>query len=264
MSSASVPLRIVVLGSGTSVGVPMLGCQCEVCVSKDPRDKRFRPSVLLQYGSRNVLIDTTPDFRSQALRAGIDHLDAVLFTHAHADHIMGLDDVRPLSIGGRTAIPIYGSVETIAAIHRSFAYAFDGEDRESSIPRLETRVIDDTPFELFGLGITPVPVMHGKARIYGFRFGGAAYLTDQSDIPEGSVELLRRLDVLFLDALRHRFHPTHTTLERALEWVRTLAPARAYFTHICHDLPHEETESRLPPAVYLAYDTLEIVVGETP
>ena len=240
----------------------MVGCQCRVCTSDDPRDKRLRPSVLLQYAGRNVLIDTTPDFRTQALRAGINHLDAILFTHAHADHLLGLDDVRPFNMLHKVTIPIYGSPETVAAVRRCFAYIFDGTEKESSIPRLEIHTLDGSPFDLFGLEITPIPVLHGKATIHGFRFGSAAYITDQSDIPAESMEKLRGLDVLFLDALRHRFHPTHSTVEHALGYVEKLAPARAYLTHICHDLPHELTQSALPPHVRLAYDTLEITVGE--
>ncbi|MFB3778410.1 MAG: MBL fold metallo-hydrolase [Bryobacteraceae bacterium] len=255
------PLRITVLGSGTSVGIPMVGCRCPVCLSSDPRDSRSRPSVLLQYAGRNVVIDTTPDFRVQALRAGIDHLDAVLFTHAHADHILGLDDVRPLNLVPNRSIPIFGSPETIAAVKRCFAYIFDGTEKESWIPRLEVITLDGSPFDLFGLRITPIPVLHGKAMIFGFRFGDAAYLTDHSDIPAESMQMLRGLDVLFLDALRHKPHPTHSTIERALGHVRDLSPARAYFTHICHDLPHEATQAALPSNVRLAYDTLEITVG---
>lgn len=262
MPVAAESLRIVVLGSGTSVGVPMVGCRCAVCHSTDPRDKRLRPSVLLQYGGRNVVIDTTPDFRYQALRAGIDHLDAVLVTHAHADHLMGLDDVRPLNIHQRHAIPVYGSRETIATIERCFSYIFDANESESWVPKLELRPFGDEAFDLGGLPVTPIPVMHGKQRIHGFRFGRAAYITDQSDIPPESLEMLRGLDVLFLDALRHTFHPTHSTVARALQWVGELAPARAYFTHICHSLPHAETQRALPPNVYLAHDTLEIDVRE--
>jgi phosphoribosyl 1,2-cyclic phosphate phosphodiesterase len=262
MPPATEPLRIVVLGSGTSVGVPMIGCQCAVCASPDPRDKRLRPSILVRYGARNVLIDTTPDFRGQALRAGLDHLDAILFTHAHADHIMGLDDVRPLNARQRAAIPVYGSPETIAVIKRCFAYVFDGQGGDASLPRLEMHTLDGEPFELFGLRVTPIPVMHGESRIYGFRFGDAAYVTDQSDIPPESLEKLRNLDVLFLDALRHSRHRTHSTIGQSLAWVEQLAPARAYFTHICHDLPHEPTQRTLPPNVRLAYDTLEISVPE--
>jgi len=251
-----------VLGSGTSVGVPTVGCKCEVCLSDDPRDKRLRPSVLLTYGGRNVLVDTTPDFRSQALRAGIGHLDAVLFTHAHADHIMGLDDIRPFNFRQRGSIPIYAAPDTLEAIRRCFSYVFDGGSQQSSVPRIEIHEIDGSPFELYGQQFTPIPILHGRTKIYGFRFGSAAYLTDHSEIPHESLEQLQGLDVLFLEALRHRPHPTHSTLERSLHYVEKLAPARAFFTHICHDLAHAKTESELPPHVRLAYDGLEIVVGE--
>ncbi len=252
-------LTITVLGSGTSVGVPTIGCTCAVCTSSDPRDTRLRPSVLLRYGGRSIMIDTTPDFRTQVLRARLDRLDAILFTHSHADHILGLDDVRPFNYHQRAPIPIYGSQDTLTVLRRVFEYVFSEQPHESSVPKLETRVIDG-PFDLFGKQVIPIPVKHGSGSIFGFRVGSAAYLTDHSDIPEKSLAGLRGLDVLFLDALRHKPHPTHTTVSRALEYVEELKPARAYFTHICHDLPHEETERTLPPNVRLAYDGLEITV----
>ena len=261
MTSAAAWPVITVLGSGTSVGVPTIGCHCAVCSSTDPRDNRLRPSILITYGGRNVLIYTTPDFRQQALRARLDRLDAVLFTHAHADHVMGLDDVRPFNYHQTAPIPIFGCPDTIAAVRRIFEYIFADRKNESHVPRLELHTLDGAPFDLFGLEFVPIPLWHGRARIYGYRFGAAAYLTDHSAIPEESMEKLRGLDVLFLDALRHRAHPTHTTVERALEHVAQLAPRRAFFTHICHDLPHAETESRLPDGVRLAYDGLEIAVG---
>jgi phosphoribosyl 1,2-cyclic phosphate phosphodiesterase len=262
MPSSADCLTITVLGSGTSVGVPTIGCRCAVCTSSDPRDNRLRPSVLVGFDGRNVLVDTTPDFRTQALRARIERVDAILFTHAHADHIMGLDDVRPFNFRQRSSIPVYGSGETITTVRRVFEYIFAGHKTESSIPRLEPYELDGDPFELLGLKVTPIPLRHGRTAVYGYRFGDAAYLTDHSDIPPESVEKLRGLDVLFLDALRNRPHPTHTTVERALEHVAELAPRRAYFTHICHDLPHAETESRLPANVRLAYDGLRIAVGD--
>jgi len=254
-------LTITVLGSGTSVGVPTIGCHCAVCTSSDPRDNRLRPSILVSYCGRNVLIDTTPDFRFQALRARIERLDAIVFTHAHADHIMGLDDVRPFNFRQRTTIPMYGSEDTIAAVRRVFEYIFSERGAESSIPKLDPHAIDGQPFDLFGLEFTPIPLLHGRNSIYGYRFGAAAYLTDHSAIPEESAGKLRGLDVLFLDALRRKPHPTHTTVARALEHVEQLAPRRAFFTHICHDLPHEETERSLPQHVRLAYDGLRIEVG---
>ena len=253
--------RITVLGSGTSVGVPTIGCHCDVCQSNDPRDRRLRPSILVSYQGRNVLIDTTPDLRTQALRAHIERVDAVVFTHSHADHLMGLDDVRPFNFRQKGQIPIFASPETMAAIRRCFAYIFDGGKTESNVPRLDPRVIGGAPFAVCGMEFVPVPVLHGSQTIYGYRFGDAAYLTDHSEIPETSMELLRGLDVLFLDALRYKPHPTHSTVERSSRTVEKLAPRRAYFTHICHDLGHARAESMLPPHIRLAYDGLEIEVG---
>ena len=254
-------IHITVLGSGTSSGVPTVGCGCDVCGSKDPRDNRLRPSILIRYGGHAVLVDTTPDFRAQALRVHLDRVDAILYTHSHADHILGLDDVRPFNYRQRAAIPVYAMAETLDAIRRVFRYAFDAEPTESSVPRLHLHALDGEPFELFGLGFTPIRLLHGKSMVLGFRFGAAAYLTDHSDIPEESKARLRGLDVLFLDALRHRPHPTHSTVEQALEWVRELKPRRAFFTHMCHDLGHARTEAALPAHVRLAYDGLEIDVG---
>ncbi len=253
-------LAITVLGSGTSVGVPTIGCHCSVCRSSDPRDARLRPSILVRYGGHSVLIDTTPDFRQQALRSRIERLDAIVYTHPHADHIMGLDDVRPFNFRQRSPIPIYANQETIDALRRVFQYIFVPGTHQSSVPSIEVNVLDGASFDLFGVEFTPVRLEHGRSDVYGYRFGPAAYLTDHSGIPPESMDKLRGLDVLFLDALRYRPHPTHTTVARALEHVAELAPRRAFFTHICHDLGHEETERQLPPHVRLAYDGLEIEV----
>ncbi len=258
---AAPTFRITVLGSGTSVGVPTIGCHCAVCTSTDPRDNRLRPSILVSYEGRNVLIDTTPDFRAQALRARIDHLDAVLFTHAHADHMMGLDDVRPFNFRQKGQIPIYAAPETMASIQRSFPYIFDGVKKESNVPQIGARLLDGAPFDLFGLEFLPVPVLHGRQTIYGFRFGAAAYLTDHSEIPAASMDLLRGLDVLFLDGLRYKPHPTHTTVDRAVATAAELQPRRTFLTHICHDLGHARAESLLPAHVRLAYDGLELLVA---
>ena len=257
-------VHITVLGSGTSVGVPTIGCHCAVCTSTDPRDQRLRPSIYVRYGEHGVLIDTTPDFRQQALRAHIERVDAILFTHSHADHIMGLDDVRPLNFRQGGVIPIYGAAEHIENIRRCFHYVFSNHKTESSVPRLVTNIFDTSPIDLFGLEFTPIRLCHGKGTVHGFRFHNAAYLTDHSDIPEESMEQLTGLDVLFLDALRHKPHPTHSTVERSLQSVEKLAPKRAFFTHICHDLPHARTEEQLPPHVRLAYDGLEIDIPEVP
>ena len=253
-------VKITVLGSGTSTGVPTIGCHCSVCTSADPRDKRLRPSILVSYAGRHVLIDATPDFRGQALRTGFERLDAILLTHEHADHIMGLDDVRPFNFRQRERIPIYASERTMGAIRSVFRYVFDGDEKVTAIPQLDSRTLDGSSFDLFGLEFTPVPVMHGQTPIYGFRFGKAAYLTDHSEIPEASLELLQGLDVLFLDALRYKPHPTHSTIDRSLATAEKLGARRVFFTHICHDLEHARTEQRLPAHVRLAYDGLVVEV----
>jgi phosphoribosyl 1,2-cyclic phosphate phosphodiesterase len=255
-------MRITVLGSGTSVGVPSIGCRCAVCTSTDPRDQRLRPSILVQWDGHAVVVDTTPDFRQQALRANISRLDAVLFTHAHADHIMGLDDVRPFNFRQSGRIPIFASEETLGAIQRCFSYIFESKNPESSIPKLDAFPINGAAINIQGMEFVPVPVKHGSGDVLGFRFGNAAYLTDHSEIPEGSLAMLEGLDVLFLDALRYKPHPTHSTVQRSLEYVELLKPRMTYFTHICHDLGHERAESMLPPHVRLAYDGLEIVVAD--
>lgn len=257
-------IHITVLGSGTSSGVPAIGCSCEVCRSTDPRDKRLRPSILLRYGGHNVVVDTSPDFRAQVLRANLERLDAILYTHSHADHVLGLDDIRPFNFRQKTPTPIYGSAETLEAIQRIFRYAFEEGPTQSSVPKLDLRTLNGGPFELFGLEFTPIRLCHGKGTVLGFRFGQAAYLTDHSDIPEESRAQLYGLDVLFLDALRHRPHPTHSTVEQALRWVEEFKPKRAFFTHMCHDLSHEKTEATLPAHVRLAYDGLEIEVEPGP
>jgi phosphoribosyl 1,2-cyclic phosphate phosphodiesterase len=231
-----------------------------VCTSPDPRDNRLRPSVLITHGGSNILIDTTPDFRFQALRARIERLDAILITHEHADHIMGLDDVRPFNFRQRARIPIYAGQTAMSAIQRCFQYIFDGAEQPSSVPRLDMELVTGEPFALLGLRIVPVPLLHGRAAIFGYRFGRAAYLTDHSEIPEESFALLEDLDVLFLDALRHKPHPTHSTVDLAIRNVERLRPRRAFLTHVCHDLPHARTEENLPPEIRLAYDGLELEV----
>ena len=254
-------LKIRVLGSGTSSGVPTIGCSCEVCHSTDPRDIRLRPSILISTPDRNIVIDTTPDFRAQVLRAGIRRLDAIVYTHGHADHILGLDDVRPFNYhqGGR--IPIYASRPAFATIERVFAYVFDNRERKTYVPQLEVNLIDDAPFDVLGLRFEPIPLTHGKDTIFGYRFGSVAYLTDHSEIPESSLDRLRGLDVLFLDALRHRPHPTHSTVEASIATARRVEPKRTYFTHMCHDVGHAATQASLPPGIFLAYDGLEIDVA---
>jgi phosphoribosyl 1,2-cyclic phosphate phosphodiesterase len=259
----SPPLQITVLGSGTSMGVPSLGCHCPVCESSDPHDKRTRPSLLLARDPARVVIDTTPDFRFQALRARIERLDAVVYTHGHADHILGFDDIRPYNIRQNAALPIYASEETLVILRRTFAYVFNGTPTLSSIPQVTPHVIDG-PFDLLGATWKPVPAEHGDMPVLGFRIGGLAYLTDFSRLPEESKPLLAGADDLVLDALRDTPHPMHQTVAQALEIVRELRPRRAWFTHIAHELPHRETNRRLArqgfPNVRLAYDGLSFEV----
>jgi phosphoribosyl 1,2-cyclic phosphate phosphodiesterase len=248
---------LTVLGSGTSMGVPTLGCDCRVCTSSDPHDRRTRPSILLEYNGHVVLIDTTPDFREQAIREKIRRLDAVIYTHSHADHIMGLDDVRPLSFRRQEKIPLYAHPQTSAAISAVFRYVFDPDPDYMTLPRVELRTINGA-LDLFGARFVPVRLEHGKAEIHGYRFGQAAYLTDFSGIPEESMAALQTLDILFLDALRHRPHPTHSNVENSLKLVERLRPRSAFFTHIAHDLPHQETNATLPAGVRLAHDGLKL------
>ena len=254
-------LKITVLGSGTSSGVPTIGCSCSVCRSADPRDNRLRPSILIEHGGRNVVVDTTPDFRTQILRAGVERLDAVLYTHAHADHILGLDDVRPFNHRQQSDIPIFAAPRTLLAIRRVFDYAFETRKRDTYVPKLEVHLIGDEPFDAAGMRFEPIPVLHGTDSIYGFRFGNAAYLTDHSEIPPSSMDKLQGLDVLFLDALRHRPHPTHSTVEASVATAQALGARRTFFTHISHDLPHAATEASLPPGIFMAYDGLGIEVN---
>lgn len=246
-------MRITFLGTGTSTGIPLLGCNCEVCRSADPRDRRTRPSLLVEFDGRAVVIDTSPDFRYQALRAEMTRLDAVLFTHGHADHILGLDDVRGFYFRQRVPIPIYADTRCMATIQRMFAYIFDGNYPYGGLAKLEPHVIEQ-PFPLWGTIFTPVPVFHGNLPILGFRFGRAAYVTDFSTIPDSSLALLEGLDVLVLAALRHKPHPAHSTLEQSLALVERLRPRRTYFTHVSHDLGYEQTAPLLPPQVELAWD----------
>jgi phosphoribosyl 1,2-cyclic phosphate phosphodiesterase len=252
-------MRVTFLGSGTSHGVPMIGCDCATCRSADPRDRRWRPSIYVTLDDgTGVLVDTATDLRAQALKFDVRRVDAILFTHSHADHIMGLDEVRRYNVLQQRVIPCYGDAATIADIRRAFHYVFDDRTpRGGGVPRLETVVIDG-PLVLGGRAIVPVPLDHGARRILGYRFGAFAYLTDCSGIPDESWPLLEGLDTLVLDALRDRPHPTHFTLAQAVEVATRIGARETFFTHICHDLPHEATCARLPAGMALAYDGLTL------
>jgi phosphoribosyl 1,2-cyclic phosphate phosphodiesterase len=239
------------------MGVPTLGCDCAVCTSTDPHNRRTRPSIRLAYDGHTVLIDTGPDFHAQALREGIRRVDAVLYTHGHADHVMGFDDLRPLSFHGDDNLPVYADEATANSIERIFEYTFRKEDRYPTSARVQINRIDPTPgagINLFGACFQRIPVTHGRQEITGYRFGSAAYLTDMSDIPDISLPLLQNLDVLIVDALRHDPHPSHSHLEKSVAIVEQLKPRRAFFTHMSHDLDHDATNAKLPPHIRLGYD----------
>jgi phosphoribosyl 1,2-cyclic phosphate phosphodiesterase len=249
---------LTVLGSGTSMGVPTIGCDCVVCHSVNPKDRRTRPSVLISYNGRHVMIDSTPDFREQALREHMTQLDAVLYTHTHADHILGIDDLRPLTYYHKPGkMPLYAAPHACEFLRRMFPYIFQPTYKFGGLPQVELYPIEG-PVELFGARFESLTVIHGETPILGFRFGSAAYLTDHSEVPSETLEKLRGLDILFLDALRYTPHPTHSTVQQSLKIVEEVKPKRAVFTHICHDLPHEATNALLPAGVQLAFDGMKL------
>lgn len=254
-------MRLTFLGTGTSTGVPAIGCQCAVCMSTDPRNHRLRTSALLQTPETQVLIDAGPDLRQQLLKAGVVQLDAVLLTHSHADHVAGLDDLRPLNMAQRASIPLYGLARTLRDVRSRFDYAFSDSSIGSSRPMLELCEIQSyQPFQLGDLEIMPLDVQHGSWAITGFRIGGLGYVTDASAIPAASLDVLAGLDVLVLNALRDGPHPTHFSLDQALAVIEQLRPRRALLVHMAHDLDHMTTNARLPDHVRLAYDGLVIEV----
>lgn len=250
--------QLTILGSGTSMGVPTLGCACAVCTSTDPRDKRTRPSVAIEWDDHVVLIDAGPDFRQQALRENLTRVDAVLYTHGHADHVLGLDDLRPLSFKtGR--IPLYAEPETASVLARIFDYTFSQANTYPTKARVDLHELPEA-LCLLGAKFTRIPVQHGGQIISGFRFGNAAYLTDMSDIPNASIDLLAGIEILVLDALRKIPHPSHANVERAIHYIERIQPRIAYFTHISHELGHSAMDAELPPNIRMAYDGLRIPI----
>jgi phosphoribosyl 1,2-cyclic phosphate phosphodiesterase len=250
------PLKITFLGSGTSVGVPMIGCECEVCTSTDKKDKRLRSSILVQSSKTTLVVDTGPDFRYQMLRQKIKHLDAVVFTHPHKDHLAGLDDIRAFNFFTKKPMPVYADSLTEEALRRDFYYAFS-DTRYPGIPELNLNTIAQEPFMVGDIPVIPVLVWHLKMPVLGFRFGKFTYITDANRIDDSEKEKIRGSEVLVLNALRKQKHISHFTLEEAILMVQELKIPRGYFTHISHQLgKHSEIESELPEGIHLAYDGL--------
>lgn len=256
-------VRLTFLGTGTSHGIPVIGCDCAVCTSEDPRNQRYRAAVLIECQGKTVLVDTPPELRLQLLRAQVKRIDALIYTHTHADHLFGLDDVRVFS-GRQGPLPVYGTPRTFENLRQQFFYIFADTPMGGGKPQLALHPIEpiDQPFVVAGVPVQPIPVFHGATPVLGYRFGSVAYVTDTNNIPESSLRLLADLDVLVLDALRHRSHPTHFSISEALAVVERVKPRHTYFTHICHDLDHEATNRSLPSEVELAYDGLSIEAGE--
>ncbi len=246
-------LKITILGSGTSTGIPVIGCRCATCLSDHPRNQRTRCSALLSYGKYNILIDTSTDLRQQALREDIRHIDAVFYTHSHADHLHGIDDLRGFNLHSRKPIPLYGSEQTLATIRTSFSYIFDKSEPASYIPRLELHPITEVT-ELFGLKIIPIAMQHGRMDTFGYRCGPFAYLTDCNVIPPSSLELLDGLEVLILDGLRFTPHSTHFNIPQAIEMAQKIGAKQTLLTHLSHEVDHPVHDQQLPDGVNLAYD----------
>jgi len=252
-------MKLTFLGTGTSTGVPSIGCECETCTSTDSRDKRLRVSILIEHAGQLVLVDTSSDFRQQALRSGLKHLDAALITHCHADHIFGLDDIRPLNFR-YGPLGLYANERAWVDIRRIFKYIFEPSHFGGGLPQVIPHTV--VPGGQFCLGhdllITPLEVIHGRLPVMAYRFNDFAYATDLSEIPPATMDQMSSLDVLVLDCLRFTEHPTHLWLDKALEYIEKIKPRRAYLTHIAHDVKHERDSSRLPSGVEWAYDGLEV------
>lgn len=250
---------VTVLGSGTSSGVPTIGCRCATCLSDDPRDKRLRPSLLVQSATTTIAIDTSSDFRQQMLRHNICALDAVVYTHHHFDHIGGFDDIRAYNFFLNRAMSIYLMEETFAELRRTFIYAFETPKQiGGGVPIVNTHIIDSEPFAIGDITCVPIPMMHGSLRVNGYRIDNFAYCTDTNNIPDSSLALLQGLDTLILDALRYHEHPTHFTVEQAIEIAQRIGARKTYFTHIAHNIRHAELDSALPENMALSYDGLTI------
>lgn len=251
-------MQVIVLGAGSSAGSPVIGCRCDTCTSDDPRNRRSRCSAAVTLpGGEVLLIDTGPDLRQQALRENLQRVDGVLYTHTHADHLHGIDDLRSFCQLRRQQIPLYGSPEHIATIVDRFGYTLREPGHHWDLPVLRVHQVTE-PFDLFGVNVTPVPVRHGRSVVYGYRIGNMAWLTDVSEIPESSMALLQGLEVLFLDCLRHQTHPTHVNLEQSLAYAGRIAADATYLIHMTHELEYGALAAQLPDRVFAGYDGLRL------
>ena len=253
-------LRVTLLGTGTSTGVPVIGCRCPVCTSPDPRNRRLRPGLRRELPEGVVLVDTSTDLRQQALAYGVDRVDAILYTHSHADHILGLDEVRVFNFRQGTVIPCRGPASALAAIRRTFAYAFEPGQEGGGKPRIELLPISDEAFPLLGAEVLPVPVRHGEMEVFGYRIGPFAYVTDVNFVPEESLRRLAGVEVLVLGALRWRPHSTHFSIAEAVEVAARVGARRTLLTHLAHDVDHASSLAALPPGVEPAHDGLVIAL----
>jgi phosphoribosyl 1,2-cyclic phosphate phosphodiesterase len=252
-------LDVTILGSGTSHGVPIIGCNCETCTSDNPKNNRFRSSIYIKTDVKNILIDTSPDLRLQLLNNEITDIDIVLFTHPHADHIMGFDDLRAINRINKSDIPCYGNKYTLEAIKKKFEYIFKDRHCRFSVPSVELNEIKgDLTFD--DLKVTPLPVKHNHDNVLGYKIGKLAYITDCSYIPEVTMERLKEVDLLILDALRYKSHPKHFNINEAVEVIQKLNIKRAYLTHISHEIEHEKVNAELPEGIQLAFDGLQLKV----
>jgi len=254
-------MRVIILGCGTSTGVPIVGCNCSTCTSNNPKNKRTRTSVVVQTHKKNILIDTSTDLRFQALTHDITRIDAVLYTHSHADHTHGIDELRTYNFINKMVIPCYGNPQTVSTIKMNFRYIFDGSYAAAGKPQLEITSVTDE-FDFHGIRITPIEINHADWLIFGYRIGKMAYLTDCSGIPEKSVKKLRGLDLLIIDALRYTPHSAHFSVDQAVERTRSIEPRLAVLTHMGHELEYDELSRQLPEGIMPAYDGMEFGLDE--
>ncbi len=254
-------MQLTMLGVGSSAGTPVVCCNCATCLSDNPRNKRTRCSSLITLDSgENILIDTGPDLRNQSLRENIKRVDAVLYTHTHADHLHGIDDLRAFCVIQRSQIPLYAKEDAVLHITQKFGYTLRDPSDFWEMPVLRAETID-APFELFGTTVTPIPVMHGRSQIFGYRIGNIAYMTDVSEIPESSFPLLEGLDIVLLDCLREKSHPTHINIEQSISYISRIRAKQSYLIHMTHELEYASLSKKLPKDVFVGFDGLKLSVN---